>query len=77
MTESKDIVILKLSNDQALVLFEWLTKQDERGTFTFDHKSERQVMWAIQGQLEKSLTEPFADDYLTKLAEARAKIISE
>lgn len=77
MTANNESITLKLTSAQALVLFEWLTKQDELGAFQFAHESEERVMWNLQGQLEKQLTEPFAEDYAAKLAAARETVASE
>lgn len=77
MTINKSTITLSLSNAQALVLFEWLTSQDGADAFTYEHDAEERVVWKLQGQLEKVLTEPFHEDYVTILKRARAEVAAE
>ncbi|NNJ25414.1 hypothetical protein [Alienimonas chondri] len=66
---------ISLSDAQALVLFEWLTEQEEKGNFSFDHEAERAVVWEIQAQFKNTLPELFRSDYKALLEEARAKVV--
>jgi hypothetical protein len=66
---------VQLTDDEALVLFEWLARHDEENVLVADPVEER-VLWAIQGQLEKQLVEPFEEDYLERVGAARARILS-
>jgi hypothetical protein len=66
---------LDLTNDQALVLFEWLSRLDEADAMPCEHEAERQVLWTLHGQLEKALTEPLRPDYRSLLEEARSKVL--
>lgn len=62
---------IELTNEEALVLFEWLynnSKQEE----LFQDKAAQYVLWSIECQLEKELSEPHSDNYQTALAEAKA-----
>lgn len=68
---------LELTDDQALVFFEWLSRVDEFNSAPREHESERQVLWALHGQLEKALTEPFRPDYKDLVKQARARISGE
>lgn len=64
---------IELTNEEALVLFEWLYnngKQDQ----LFQDKSEQYVFWGIECQLEKELSEPHSDNYLNTIAEARETV---
>ena len=74
MTEEKEILI-KLSRDEALVLFEFISRfnqldQDE----IFQDQAEQKLMWLIETQLEKILVEPFQPDYKEIIQEARNKV---
>ena len=40
-------VAISLSKDQALVLFEWLAREDARGGVPVEHDAERRVLWEI------------------------------
>lgn len=65
----KDITI-KLSNNEALVLFEFLYEM-EGMSINFAHPSEETVLQRILGQLEENLTEPLDSNYLDLLNRAR------
>jgi hypothetical protein len=63
-----------LTNDRALVLFELLARSDEHGQVPILDAAEQQVLWAIEGQLERHLVEPLDPNYRALLAEAKARI---
>lgn len=69
-----ELVSLKLTRSQAIVLFEWLSRSDEVDSGS--DPSEQRVLWLLEGQLEKALVEPLKPDY-PKLLEAARKIVSE
>ena len=60
-------IVLQLTKAEALVPFEWLARMDQSGTLA----AEQQVLWAVEGQLERILVEPLAADYEEALAAAR------
>lgn len=75
-----DEVTLTLSRAEAIVLFEWLARLDDRaepGAGFFEHSSEERVMWAVSSQLERTLGEPFEPNYRAILESARASLASE
>ena len=81
MTPVSDSIALKLNNAQALVLFEWLTKQEELGNFRYEHESEQRLLWYLQLQLERQehilaaiLNNP---NYLAILTSARDEIAAD
>ena len=65
---------VELTDDQALVFFEWLSRLEESDAAPCEHEAERQVLWALHGQLEKALTEPFRPDYRSLVEKARSRI---
>jgi hypothetical protein len=65
---------LELTADQALVLFEWLARLDERDAFPIEDPAEEQVLWHLHGQLEKLLSEPFRANYRELVEQARARV---
>ena len=74
MTGSKEVLIT-LNKDQALVLFEFVARFNERNyKELFEDQAEQKMMWLIQGQLEKVLVEPFMPNYKDIVKEARNKI---
>ena len=65
---------LELTEDEALVLFEWLSRLDEQDTFPCEDPAEQQVLWALHGQLEKVMAEPFRSNYRELVAQARSRV---
>jgi hypothetical protein len=73
----KDISIT-LSNNEALVLFEFLSRSfDANSKFDIIDKAEEKVLSKILGNLESRLLEPFAKNYLDLLEKARSEIRGE
>jgi len=68
---------LELTDDQALVFFEWLSRLEESESAPTEHESERQVLWMLHGQLEKALVEPLRPDYRDLVERARARVSGE
>ena len=75
-TQSKPVQI-QLNNDEALVLFEWLAKLDEKGGDTAIDQAEQQVLWKLEGQLESILNEVISVDYLQRVTEAKKIILGD
>jgi hypothetical protein len=73
MTEQ--YLALKLTRNEAIVLFEWLhrfnTAEADHG---FEDQAEQRVLWDMEATLESTLTEPFDPDYQQILVAARAKV---
>jgi hypothetical protein len=65
---------LELTDDQALVLFEWLARVDEREAFPVEDRAEELVLWCVHGQLEKALSEPFRANYRELVEQARTRV---
>jgi hypothetical protein len=77
MTESEEINI-KLTKDEALVLFEFISRFNEtEHKELFQDQSEQKMMWLIEGQLQKILVEPFRPDYKEIIDNARNNIRDE
>jgi hypothetical protein len=61
-----------------LVLFEFLSRFNQTDHLNvFEDQAEQKVLWALEGQLEKQLVEPFRPDYKDIINEARNKIRDE
>jgi hypothetical protein len=73
ITEKK--IGLELTPAEALVLFEWLARSDSENTLPVAHAAEQQVLWSLEGQLERVLQEVLSADYQTLLEEARRKVV--
>ena len=65
---------LELTEDRALVLYEWLHRLDENDAFPVEDESEQYVLWSLAGKLESVLSQPFRRDYLELVAQARARV---
>jgi hypothetical protein len=71
------MIKLELSDDQALVFFEWLSRVDEQDAFPCEHDSEEQVLWSLHGQLEKQLGAQFKANYRELVADARERVTAD
>ncbi len=52
-------ITLSLTKEEAIVLFEFVSRFTQRGSLTIQHLAEEKVLWNICADLEKILTEPF------------------
>lgn len=67
-------VVLRLTEDQALVLFEWLARFNEEPTGDLRDRAEQFVLFDLENQLESMLVAPLRPDYEELLANARAMV---
>lgn len=67
-----DLVTFSLSQDEALVLFEWLQRAGDREDGWAD-QAEQRAVWDLSSTLEARLP-VFAQDYDARVAAARARI---
>ena len=73
-----DEITIKLNEDEALVLFEFLSRINEKELKEiFEDQAEQKALWVLEGQLEKQLVEPFKPEYKDIVREARNKIRDE
>lgn len=71
---SRPKVMLELSDDEALVLFDWLRRFNHSETKSFEDQAEQRVLWDIESMLEAALVEPLDANYDILLAAARARV---
>ena len=69
-----DTITVHLTRSQALVLYDWLWRQDEAGRLPIGHDAEQSVLWTLEGELERLLVEPLHKDYDGLVEAARALI---
>jgi len=70
-----DEITIKLYKDEALVLFDFLSRINEHELKEiFEDQAEQKVLWVLEGYLEKQLVEPFKPDYKESIKLARHKI---
>lgn len=68
---------IRLTRAEALVLFEWLAREDSDGkTLPVEHVAEERVFWRIEGQLENALSEPLSPHYKELLDAARKEVVN-
>ena len=63
-----------MSDDQALVFFDWLSRFTESNAFDALPEHERRVLWDLEASLESTLPQVLAGDYQDALAAASARI---
>lgn len=64
---------IKLSKDEILILFDVLHRVSTNEEI-FPDIAERQVLWAVEAQLDKALVEPFMPNYIELVNEAKSRI---
>lgn len=68
-------ITITLSEDEALVLLEWLHNfNEEERPILFQDQSEERILFDLEAELEKVISGTFADDYKNILLEARERI---
>ena len=68
-------VNIQLTNDEAIVLFDFLGRFNENNdSQRFEDQAEQRVLWDIENILEKELSEPFLADYLQIVKNARENV---
>lgn len=71
-------VTLRLTSDEALVLFDWLHRcEDADRVLEPEHRGEQAALWNLSALLERELTEPFQRDYRELVDQARARLAGE
>jgi hypothetical protein len=68
------IMKMELTDEQALVFFEWLSRLSDQDSFPCDHEAEEYVLWSLHGQLEKQLTAQFKPNYRELVTAAREHV---
>ena len=71
-----DSVIITLTRDEALVLFEFMSRffDDDEDTLTLRHNAEFIALSHVSAQLDKSVSEMFDPNYGTLLEAAQDRI---
>jgi hypothetical protein len=74
---NEEVFQLELPADEALVLFEFQSRFSDHDRLDIVDRAEEEVLWGLQGSLEKRLAEPFLPDYQDRLRRARARLRHE
>ena len=74
--EESDVISLRISRAEALVIFELLAREAEADveSLHIEHPGEIYALWRIEAQLEKSLVEVFSPDYAEIIRRARESL---
>ena len=67
-------VTLLLTSDEALVLFELLSRYSNSNQLAVEDQAEQRALWNLQCLLEGQLVEPFRSDYDDLLRNARDRL---
>jgi hypothetical protein len=65
---------VKLTKDEALVLFELLARYSDTDQLTVQDRAEERALWNLNCLLEKILAEPFSPNWLSILESARSRL---
>jgi hypothetical protein len=71
---SQESVSIKLTKDEALVLFEFLSRFSETDKLSIEHQAEERALWNLTCIFEKELSEPFDKKYGDILSQARERL---
>ena len=79
--DPEDAVVLRLSGDEAAVLFELLSRWSSARSLgppaeCFESSAECAVLHSVLGELERQLVEPFEGNYDRIVGEARERLAS-
>jgi len=79
-TKENNKIILELSNEESLVLLNWLFRFNanaNENTASFEDQAEERVLWDMEAVLEKIMSETLSSDYAELLSQARQKVRDE
>jgi hypothetical protein len=63
-----------MTQDEALVLFEWIARFNASKQSGFRDQAEQRVLFDMEAVLEKNLAQVFAEDYVALVEKARAAV---
>lgn len=67
-------ITIQLTEQEALILFDYLRRCDDEGRYSFADQAEERVLWTLEGELEKALPVIFDPRYREHLEAARAQV---
>ena len=67
-------VTIELNGDEALILFDWIKRFNEKESNDFEDQAEERVLWNLEALLERSLVAPLTSEYKTLLMKARDRM---
>ena len=73
----KEEIEINLTKDEALVLFEFLSRFSDKNELKIEHQSEERALWNLKCIFEKVLSEHFSKDYFKIIEVAREQLKDE
>ena len=70
-------VKIDLTSDEALVLYDWLRRFNQRADTDFADQAEERVLFDLEAILEKALVSPLQSNYADLLVQARSTVRDE
>ena len=71
----KSSILVTIESNEAIVLLEWLSRFNaQEYSALFEDQAEQRVLFDLESELEKVISETFRDDYLEILNMARRNI---
>lgn len=75
MPKADNDVTITLTRDEAIVLFEFLSRYSEADELRIHDRAEQRVLWNVQCELESTLHEPINNPkYEERVSQARAAV---
>jgi hypothetical protein len=72
-----DEVDIKLTKDEALVLFEFLSRFSDEDRLSIKDQAEQRALWNLTCLFEKALVEPFSENWPEIISSARKRLRDE
>jgi hypothetical protein len=73
--QSKNGIKIELSKDEAIVLFDWISRINEgEATNLRLDQAEMRILWDLEASFEKVINEIFAEDYNKIVAQAKQRV---
>jgi len=72
--KNKTTIQLTVTDDEAIVLFEFLQRFSETDKLVIEDQAEERALWNLCCGFEKVLAAPFSKDYPVLLREARNRL---
>ncbi len=67
-------ILIELSEDEVLVLFEWLHRINDDPLVEFEDQAEQRAAWDLEAALESANPALFGGDYVQRLLAARQRL---
>lgn len=67
-------LVIKLTEDEVLVLFEWLHRSNQGASSVFENQAEQRAAWNLEAVLEAVNPALFSGDYVERVQMARDRL---